>query len=64
MKKLDGTPAPGELIAIEISNWGPYNSYSKNYTTDAAGLIKFSLPPVVDDIPNYSIRVRQSPAAI
>lgn len=57
MTRLDDVPVEGELVEIEIDNWGSYGSYSKNYTSDSNGKIRFSLPPVVADIPNFSIRV-------
>ena len=58
VEKLDGTPKVGLEVEIEINSWTSYyRAYSKTYTTDSSGRVKFGLPAIAGDTPNFSLRV-------
>lgn len=56
VERLDGKPAISESIDIIIENWGNVR-YTKSYTSDANGYVKFSIPPVGQGLSAYSIQV-------
>ena len=58
VKYLDETPAEGINISLEINDYNGREKYIKYYSSDASGIIKFTLPPVRDEKSRFTIQVR------
>ncbi|KAL3865698.1 hypothetical protein ACJMK2_043060 [Sinanodonta woodiana] len=52
----DGKPAPNEIISIKAENYNIDDYWSKEFTTDASGIINFSLSDLRSNIHSLKLR--------
>lgn len=57
VKYIDGAPAAGINVSVEISDRSAGDKYTKYYETSRIGEVKFTLPPVRDDRFQLNLRV-------